>query len=77
MKLARRLPKAYIRLVRRSRLARRVSILVLLFAIVAVGPPWLLALTCFCTALALVAMLAVRDGLFDPLLSRKTEDDWF
>jgi hypothetical protein len=77
MKHARRLSKAYLRLLRRSRAARRVTIAVLFLAILAMGPPWLLALTCFCAALALVAMLALRDGLFEPLLTRKTDDDWF
>jgi hypothetical protein len=77
MKLARRLAKAYIRLVRRSRVARRTSIGVLLALILAVGPPWILALALFSTALALVAMIAIRDGLFDPLISRKVDDDWF
>jgi hypothetical protein len=76
MKLARRLPKAYLRLIRRNRVARRVSIGVLLVAVLATGPPWLIALTCFCAALSLVAMFALRDGLFDPLLSRKVDDDW-
>jgi hypothetical protein len=54
-----------------------VSIGVLLAAILAIGPPWLLALACLATALALVGVLAVRDGLFEPYISRRIDDDWF
>jgi hypothetical protein len=77
MKLARRLSKAYLRLIRRSRVARRTSILVAFAAILAFGPAWVLALSCLLVALSLVAMFAVRDGLFDPVLSNKVDDDWF
>jgi hypothetical protein len=77
MKLARRLSKAYLRLIRRSRVARRASIGVLLLAILALGPPWVVAFALLSTALALVAMLAIRDGLFDPFYSNKIDDDWF
>lgn len=76
MKHARRFAKAYLRLIRRSRGARRASIGVLLVAILAMGPPWIIALALFSTALALVAMLAIRDGLFDPFYSDKVDDDW-
>jgi integral membrane sensor domain MASE1 len=77
MKLARRLSRAYLRLLRRSRTARRVSIAVLFLVVVAMGPPWLLALTGLAIVLWLVGILAVRDGLFDPVVSRKVDDDWF
>jgi hypothetical protein len=77
MKLARRLSRAYLRLLRRSRTARRVSIAVLFLVAIAMGPPWLLALTALAIVLGLVGILALRDGLFDPVLSRKVDDDWF